>query len=297
MQTAMGKGVKLMPIEASTDVKNANLWVDSRHIRQILINLMSNAVKYTPSGGTVKLTAEIIGDKVKINVVDTGVGISDEKLKTLFERFERGEDKYSLSQQGTGLGLALTKHLAEINGGTVGVDSKLGEGSTFWVLVPLAGSGFITEEAQQEDKEEEEATRLDGLNLLVVDDNELTCEVLNTIISKAGGMAYVAHSVTEAKVLATQVDLDAALIDLAMPRESGLSLIKYFRKDCSPPLSSMPLIVVSACVFEKDKQEAFEHGASQFVAKPFKPHDLLAVIRKLTISSVLNTTGSFRAIQ
>ncbi len=295
IQSAISKGIKVNPIKVSNEIENTKLFIDSRHIRQILINLMSNAVKYTHTGGEISVTCEIIADKIKINVNDTGVGISESKLKKLFERFERGEDSYSLSQQGTGLGLSLSKHLAEINGGTVGVKSVLGEGSTFWVLAPLANASVIEEEKISEEKELLN-TRIDGLNLLVVDDNELTCNILNTIIKKAGGNAYIAHSVKEAKSLAKSVDLDGALIDLAMPKENGINLIKYFKKS-PPPFSTMPLIVVSACVFEKDKEEAFFHGASDFIPKPFKPHELLSTIRRLTISSVINSTGSFKAIR
>lgn len=297
LQTAMSKGVQMRPLDLPADVKSASLWFDSRHIRQILINLLSNAVKYTPTGGSIQLTAEIVGDKVKINVTDSGVGISEQKLKTLFQRFERGEDQYSISQPGTGLGLSLTKHLAEINGGTVAVESTLGKGSTFWVLAPLADSTVLSKEEASSDSGEDVVAKLNGLNLLIVDDNSLTCEVLDSIITQAGGTVYIANTVSEAKILASRVDLDAALIDLALTKESGLSLINYFRKDCFPPLSTMPLIVVSACVFDKDRSEAFANGASEFIAKPFRPKELLSVIRRLTIESVINSTGSFKAIK
>lgn len=294
LQTAVGKGVKIAPLSIQDKDKVAKLWIDPRHVRQILLNLMSNGVKYTPQGGTVWLEIEIIGDKVKISVRDTGVGISPEKLEKLFERFERGDDQYSLAQTGTGIGLSLTKHLTEINGGRIGVTSELGVGSTFWVLIPQADASSLAEPIPETMNEDSSTfSRLDGLNILVVDDNEMAREVLETILTRVGGRAYPVATVAQAKLTAEGVPLDAALIDLAIPGESGLQLIEYFRKYCKPPLSTMPLIVVSACVFETDRQRAMAEGASFFIAKPFRPVEIIETIRDLTTSSVLNTMASF----
>ncbi len=291
LQTAVGKNVKLIPVTSQDNLKLVHLWVDPRHIRQTLINLMSNAVKYTQPGGSVSLAAEIVGDKAKISVRDTGVGISQTQISKIFERFERGDDSYSRKQVGTGIGLSLTKRLTELNGGKIGLESEVGKGSTFWVLVPLAEGSAISED-QDTSGEERELTyskwRLDGLNILVVDDSRPTCEVLETIITKAGGNVYLAYNVTEAKKIANKTSLDAALIDLAMPGESGLDLLEYFRKHCDEPLCTMPLIVVSACAFHTDHEQAMSHGASFFVTKPFRPNEILQTIRHLTTASAIN---------
>lgn len=293
LQTAIGKGVNLVPLDLKEDSPEAkiSIWVDPRHIRQVLINLMSNAVKYTPPGGSVSLGMEVVADKVKISVKDSGVGISQAQQKKLFERYERLDDAYSRSQVGTGIGLSLTKHLVEINGGKIGVESEVGKGSTFWILVPLPEESAVAGTVEGEERGDLEAElpqRLDGLHILVVDDNKLTCEVLKTIISSAGGTAYVAHSVRDAKELVRTESFDTALIDLAMPGESGLSLLQFFRKECVAPLSSMPLIVVSACVFDADKDQALASGASIFVAKPFRPAEIVRYIRELTTASMLS---------
>jgi signal transduction histidine kinase/ActR/RegA family two-component response regulator len=292
MQSAMGKGVKLRPLSIPDSEKEnpVRAWIDARHIRQVLINLMSNAIKYTPEGGDVSVNIEPLGDKIKISVVDTGVGISPADLEKLFERFTRSEHSYSQAQVGTGIGLDLTKRLVELNGGKIGVESTPGQGSSFWILIPALSEQQGSQSVQMPEGQKDltTTTRLDGLNILLVDDNHLTCEVLQTIITSVGGNAFVAHSVKEAKELAQTTSLDTALIDLAMPGESGLDLLDYFREEHESG-ATMPLIVVSACVFDTDKREAINHGANTFVAKPFSPVEIVTTIRELTTSAILNT--------
>jgi signal transduction histidine kinase/CheY-like chemotaxis protein len=297
LQTAIGKNITLNTLNFPEEVENAKLWMDPRHIRQVLINLMSNAIKYTENGGTVALEAELIGDKAKISVIDSGIGITPPDQKKLFDRYERADNSYAREQVGTGIGLSLTKHLVDINGGKIGLDSVVGEGSTFWVLAPLADTSAIAEDAEASEEENPAEIRLNGLNILIVDDNAMTCEMLGTIISRSGGNSHLAESVAEAKKLSKEIDFDAALVDLAMPGESGLVLIDHFRNDCGEPYCSMPLIVVSACVYQSDRDQALNHGASFFIAKPFRPNEVLRTVRHLTTSSAINNnSGSFKVI-
>jgi signal transduction histidine kinase len=138
MQTALGKGVSLQPLKLSAETTKLDMFVDAKHIHQIIINLMSNAVKYTPRGGKVNVASELVGDKIRISVSDTGVGIPPAKMEKLFQRFERGEDTYSKSQEGTGIGLNLTRRLIELNGGRIEVESIEGHSrfSCRWQLPP-----------------------------------------------------------------------------------------------------------------------------------------------------------------
>lgn len=284
LQTAITKGVSLQPLTIAEDVLNASLWVDAKHIHQILINLMSNAVKYTPKGGKVWVDANLVGDKLKINIRDTGVGIPESKINKLFERFERGEDTYSKSQEGTGIGLNLTKRLMELNGGSIGADSIEGEGSTFWILVPLSAqekSNVVTHEV--------EATilsRLDGLSVMVVDDNYDTCEVLKQILLSSGASIQIAHSVKSALEIIDEGSPDIVLTDLAMPGESGLVLIQTL-KHREDKIKDVPIIVLSACAFPSDQKAAIDAGASLFIPKPFKPYEIISNIRKLTLQAAL----------
>ena len=280
LQTAIGKAVNLESAKLDESVSKLSLYCDHKHIHQIIINLMSNAVKYTPKGGTVNVYAESVVDKVKISISDNGVGIPPHKLAKLFERFERGEDTYSKSQEGTGIGLNLTRRLVELNGGRIGVESHVGKGSTFWILMPLAtdDSVSITKVDIPDAK-----VRLDGLSTLVIDDNVDTCEVLKHILMSAGANVRTAHSVPDGIKELNNGLPDLVLTDLAIPGESGLVLIEHIRNS-SGDLAKIPIMVLSACAFESDKNAALDAGASMFLPKPFKPVEIIYNARQLTLN-------------
>lgn len=283
LQSAVGKAISLVPIKLSDELNTAHLFCDQKHIHQIIINLMSNAIKYTPKGGSVTVQAEKVVDKIKIIVSDTGVGIPPHKLAKLFERFERGEDTYSKSQEGTGIGLNLTRRLVELNGGRIGVESHVDKGSTFWILMPLGA-----EEAVSITKTEtvEVKVRLDGLTTLVVDDNKDTCEVLKHILMAAGASVRTANSVKDGIKELEGGYPDLILTDLAIPGESGLVLIQHVR-NLPDENSKIPIMVLSACAFEADKTAALDAGASTFLPKPFKPNEVIKSARQLTLSSAM----------
>lgn len=284
-QTAVGKGVKLLPYKSDKDVK---LFVDPRQIRQALLNLISNAIKYTPTGGEVQITTESGSDKIKIMITDSGIGIPEQDVSRLFERYERGSDNFSKDQKGTGIGLSLTKNLVELNNGKIGVESTFGQGSTFWILIPRADELPEVENAVNlSGKRRALNCRLDGLHVLIIDDNESTCEVLEMILMQVGAKTTVAHSVAQAKEIATSSHIDAALVDLALPEENGVGFIKFIRNGDNSLLQKIPLIVVSACVFQSDIEDAQKAGASAFVAKPFQPQDLIEEIRIQTTNRAL----------
>ncbi|MBX7145145.1 MAG: response regulator [Oligoflexia bacterium] len=284
MQTALGKGVSLKPLKLSDEVTAANMFVDTKHIHQIIINLMSNAVKYTPKGGSVWVESRIISDKLRIEVHDTGVGIPAHKMAKLFERFERGEDTYSKSQEGTGIGLNLTRKLIELNGGRIEVESNEGQGSTFSILMPLAANDT---KSQAPAESQETRVRLDGLSTLVVDDNRDTCEVLRQILVAAGANVKTACSVKEGLNLLTDgTPPDIVLTDLAIPGESGLVLIEQMKKS-QGQFAQIPIIVLSACAFQADRDEALKAGASLFIPKPFRPYEVIRSVRQLALSSAM----------
>jgi signal transduction histidine kinase/CheY-like chemotaxis protein len=287
VQASLNKGLTLEKPELSNELKNLKLFADPKHTQQILINLMSNAIKYTPRGGRVWVSIEPVVDKIKLSVHDTGVGIPPHKQATLFQRFERGDDTYSKTQEGTGIGLNLTKRLTELNGGRIGADSVQGQGSTFWIMLPRAEQSTL-EHLVSEASESSPAIELAGLTTVVIDDNTDACDVLELILTKAGATVRIAHSVQEGLQLLKESPPDIILTDLAMPRESGLVLIERVRKgDCE--IKDLPIIVLSACAFTADREAAFAAGASTFLPKPFQPRDILKSVRDLTFARAFST--------
>jgi signal transduction histidine kinase/ActR/RegA family two-component response regulator len=282
-QSAQRKSINLLPISLDESLLSAGIWSDKKHLQQILINLLSNAVKYTQPNGKVWLTVEAIFDKVKISVHDTGVGIPTNKLNTLFERFERGDDEYSKTQEGTGIGLDLTKRLVELNGGRIGVTSEVGKGSSFWIMMPVAAE-TETRAIKNEDDLTNNSLRLDGLSTLVVDDNYDTCAVIEQILKHAGAEVKIATTVKDGLDLVKENRFDIILTDLALPGESGLTLIEDIRKGRGN-VSHLPIIVLSACAYENDRSAALNAGASLFMPKPFKPIDIIKNIRNLALTS------------
>lgn len=294
LQTALSKSISLKPPVVSEEAKKCSLWVDPRHLRQVLINLLSNAVKYTPDGGTVTTVVEVVGDKARIAITDTGIGIPKERIENLFERFERNEDTYSQSQLGTGIGLQLTKDLIELNGGIIAVQSEVGKGSEFSILLPVANSAAVALSATSiTSSEEDPLPSLRGLRVLIVDDNEANCSILADLIQQSLGTAHTASSVSEAKVLLEEHEIDAVVSDLAMPGAHGSTLIRYIRSNPENKFENVPVIVVSACVLDKDKEDAMEAGADMFIAKPYTPREVLSAIRTRTLGSVLDS-GVFK---
>lgn len=293
MQAATNKGVKIEAPKIPEDLKSLAIYIDPKHAQQIMINLLSNAVKYTPEGGRVWMNCEVFVDKVRISVHDTGVGIPESKLPRVFERFERGEDAYSKNQEGTGIGLNLTHHLVELNGGRIGVESVEKKGSCFWIMVPIADHKIVATTAGE--NEQPQNIDLSGLSILVVDDNKDTCLILKTILENSGASTLVMHSVKEAVNALKESVPDIILTDLALPHESGTQLIQHVRTS-KTELSTLPIIVLSACAFQSDRDEAMNAGASLFIPKPFHPSEVLSRVRELTLARALqqNLQGAFR---
>ncbi|MBP9837991.1 MAG: response regulator [Proteobacteria bacterium] len=289
-QSAMSKGIKLDSLELleeDKDLLKQKLWADPRHLRQILINLISNAIKYTPTGGHVWITTEFIADKMKISVHDSGIGISEDNRKQLFERFQRIDDKYAKSQIGTGLGLSITKNLVEINGGLIGVDSEIDKGSEFWIMLPIFNEGNLNYSQNISQTEDWHNIELKGMNILITEDNKATADVLKTILENSGASTAIAEDVSVAKRLVNETYFDAILVDLALPKVNGQELISYIRNNKHKNSSNVPIIVVSACVFEQNQKEAKEKGANDFVKKPFLPSEVLLSIKNETFKAMI----------
>lgn len=282
VQTATNKGVSLKVPELDDALSAVSLFADRKHLHQILINLASNAVKYTPSGGKVWFTSRVDDDGVVISVHDTGIGIPEDKIEKLFERFERGEDSYSREQEGTGIGLNITKRLVDLNHGKLFAESSLGKGSVFSVWLPAINT--LKADISM-DPEKISLPRLDGLKIIVVDDNQDACKVLNLALQHVGAEVKCFSNVKDGISATNESEPDIILTDLAIPGESGLSLIRSVREH-QPKNHNIPVIVLSACAFQSDKDAAISAGADLFMPKPYKPSDVIKAIQRLTITKV-----------
>lgn len=280
--------VKLMKTNA--DKKNITLTVentdesfyrsfvqaDRKHFRQIMLNLISNAIKYTPEGGRVTVKTSKLADKVKIEVIDTGIGISDELKEKLFERFERGQDEYSQSQEGTGIGLSITKALVELNGGIIGVESEVGKGSNFWVLLPQS---IVNQSDVCVPANEEIISSLENVRILLVEDEKISFELLKKLFSKLGAQVTHCSTVSQALEQLRNFVPDIIVTDIGLVgNRSGLDLVQAVRAELK---LKIPILVLSASSDPKTVATALRLGANDFVQKPFSPNQLIKQVTQI----------------
>ena len=186
-QTAKQKNISLYPPTFDEELQNISIYFDKKHFKQIMVNLLSNAIKYTEPNGTVHVLLENTGEAIKVSIQDTGIGIPEEKLKTVFERFERGTDEYSKSQVGTGIGLNLTRKLVILNKGEIGVTSVKGQGSTFYFSAPISTNKKAETEIITKDSF---VSKLNGLSIMIIDKDEDSCKIIENVLNIADAKTY-----------------------------------------------------------------------------------------------------------
>ena len=259
------------------------VWGDPERLQQVVGNLVSNAVKFTPDGGKVEVRVEPgSGDTARIVVTDTGKGIDASLLDQVFERFAQG-DRSGRLQGGLGLGLAIVRNLVELHGGTVTADS-VGEqkGARFVVTLPLAAAGVQQPAAEPEAIARETASSLDGLRVLVVDDEPDTLEVVGAALRHAGAQVTSASSAAEALQRFSESVPDILISDLAMPGENGFDLITRIRAFTREDGGGVPAVALSAFTGAEDRRHAMNAGFQLYVAKPVEPLELVRLVRTLS---------------
>jgi signal transduction histidine kinase/DNA-binding response OmpR family regulator len=263
---------------------------DAQRLQQMIWNLLTNAVKFTPSGGQVKVSLEQTGDTIRIVVSDTGQGISPEFLPFVFDRFRQADSSSTRRHDGLGLGLAIVRHLAELHGGSVSVTSDGEEkGATFTISLPL--SLFVSSPAQKklEDtnghkKRENSSPELDGVRVLIVDDDKDTCEMLTLALNLLGAEAQASKSVSEAFVSIADWHPDVVLTDINMPVEDGYSLITKLRALAPENGADIPAIALTAMARPEDSEHALSAGFQLHLAKPVDIDELAEAIANLAKS-------------
>lgn len=271
-QTAAEKKISL---SLSSIFSAATIFADQKHLNQILINLISNAIKYTRPKGRVAIDTEIRGDTIAIRVSDSGVGISRELLEHLFDRFSRGDDEYSRQQEGTGIGLAIVQQLVHLNDGQIEVSSEVGRGSVFTVSFPLVERS--DEKNSAWDGKSGEHVSLRGRSILVLEDDANARHILKKLLETRGATVILSESIASAVPHIEDESLNLIITDIGLHRENGLSFIEQVRQHST----KIPIIVLSGSAFQEDKQRALDAGANDFVAKPFDARSLLTSTARL----------------
>lgn len=249
---------------------------DETRLRQILINLLGNAVKFTEKG-TIYLKVGYDHGKIRFQIEDTGIGIASEDLEKIFQPFQQTGDQ-SYKAEGTGLGLPITKRLVEMMGGTLRVESVLGQGSVFWMALDLPDvSAQITPVTQKKTPTIIGFTE-DSFKILVVDDKLESRLVIIDLLTPLGFEVFSADNGQAGieKMLACQPHL--LFMNLSMPVMDGFTATRYIRKLSG--YEHIPIIAVSASVFEYHQQESLRAGCNDFIAKPFQVADMLTLLQK-----------------
>jgi CheY-like chemotaxis protein len=269
----------------ATDCDEIVVFGDAGRLQQVLTNLISNAIKFTPDGGKVAIELSKTPETVTVSVKDTGQGISADALPNIFNQFSQGEVGRTRSNTGLGLGLSIVKILVAKHGGSVRAFSEgLGKGSEFVVTLPLSDS-LPPVEAIEEDTSFGSRRPLVDKRILVVEDDADSREVLQLFLEQAGARVWSAESAKAAVEILTREprDLpDLIISDLAMPEEDGYSMISRIRQMSRQAGGAIPAIALSAFTTIESKQKAFESGFQIYSTKPFEPDRLVADILQLT---------------
>ena len=244
---------------------------DERRLRQIVWNLMTNAVKFTDTDGSVRVSVSSVGGVARIEVTDTGRGIDPTFLPYVWDRFRQADSSTSREHGGLGLGLSVVRHLVEMHGGMVHVESEgLGRGATFRVEIPLARPS--DEHAELASAPSGDVARMRGLRILLVEDDADARAMMTTMLAQFGANVSSAASVAEAMWMLDAHAFDVAVSDIAMPDEDGYVFVQRTR-------SRLPAIAVTAIsTGPDDRRRALDAGFVDFVRKPVDPRELVTAV-------------------
>ncbi len=277
---AEAKGITIdKDVEAAAKTVSA----DPRRLQQILWNMLSNAVRFTPVGGRVHVSAREVAGRIEIAIADTGCGISKEFLPLVFERFRQADSSTTRAHGGLGLGLAIVRDLVKLHGGEVRAESPgEGQGSTFTVRLLMSRAAPDAEIVAPKDDRHH---HLSGASVLVVDDDADAREVLRTILENAGAKVTTTSSARETRAVLSETHPDLLIADIGMPEEDGYSLIQSIR-NLDTEQSRVPAIALTAHSRPEDVEQALASGFQMHVAKPIDSTRLVASIASLFDAAV-----------
>ncbi len=270
-----------------------NLNGDPLRLSQVLINLGDNAIKFSNQGDTISfniisLEETELDTRLQFNVLDTGIGISQEQQVRLFQPFNQADNSTTREYGGTGLGLAISKNIVEMMGGKIWVESEQDAGSSFRFTVSLKKAGLKKQldslpqkaplNTQNKSAYDEDTARLHGAKILVVDDNDLNHEYIHELLEMKGITVEAAFNGQEALNVLTKQSFDGVLMDCQMPNMDGYETTYQIRKQ--KKFKDMPIIAMTANAMEGDREKALAAGMNDYISKPFKIDDMFTTLTK-----------------
>ena len=288
LNTVFEPGIKEKSLryQCLLDIRQELVLCDRTKLEEIVLNIVSNAIKYTEAGGSICLTlkeqADAGADKAayELTVEDTGIGMDEAYLPHIFEEFSREHTTTETKIAGTGLGLPIVKALVELMGGTIAVQSKVGVGTEFTVKLAFELAEEEAPAAGAEPQQTLTAEQLKGRSILLAEDNALNAEIATVILTQAGFV--VKHVEDGAKCVAELRAMpigtyDVVLMDVQMPNMDGYAATKAIR-ELQDARAKIPVIAMTANVYDEDKQRAFASGMTGFIAKPLNIKTMLQVL-------------------
>ena len=281
---------KDIAIHYTINVEHGHILTDITKVKEIFVNILSNAIKYTPAGGSVMVNVEELPcDEpgymtVRTRVSDTGIGMSEDYQTKIFEAFTREQDTTKSKIAGTGLGMSIVKRYVELLGGTIKVESELGKGSTFTVTLKhrIADESYYVKKHVEESGTGREI--LEGRKILLAEDNDLNAEIAEAILERAG---MKTERVEDGIQCVNRIEKMPAgtyhmiLMDIQMPKMDGYKATRVIRNLPDQDKACIPILAMTANAFEEDKREAIAAGMNAHIAKPIQVEQLLSTLAEI----------------
>ncbi|HEV2828096.1 MAG TPA: PAS domain S-box protein [Pyrinomonadaceae bacterium] len=277
---------KEIKIETIIDASLRMISGDPDRLQQVVWNVLSNAAKFTPKGGSVEISVNQTETHVLIQVMDSGPGIDPDFLPHVFERFRQGDGSTTRTHGGLGLGLAIVRHLVELHGGTIAVENrKDDEGTIFTIRLPLPSGELRNETLASADAAFKDAQpdqpNLDGLHVLIVEDETDALDLITVELAQHGAKVKGVTNAEEALAALGQEKFDVLISDIGMPKMDGYELIRRIRKQEQGTDSRLPAVALTAYARVQDRMQAIMAGFSTHVAKPVEANELVTVVASL----------------
>ena len=276
-----------------THMQHENVLADPNRLNQVLMNILSNAVKYTPQGGHIRLAVDELTHtehyaKYRFIVQDDGIGMSAAYQKTLFDPFTREEKSGTNKVQGTGLGMAITKSIVDLMGGTIRVESATGKGTRFEVVLefPIDAEADKVQTAPALPEEAETVSPLSGMNFLCAEDNAINAEILELLLETKGARCTICSNgqeIVDAFASVKPGEYDMILMDVQMPVMDGLEATRRIRSGENPLGRTIPILAMTANAFLEDMQKSRDAGMDEHLSKPVDINALEQTVKRFRV--------------